>query len=197
MHLVPVSIISLMFNFANHSKDKILDRDLKKNYKAIMRNVVSVYEKYKFVIAFELRNSSELVTEKIFNAWMAGAVPIYMGSANIDKYVPGDNSYIRASDFDSPKALSDYIKQVSHDEDLYKSFHTWRDQPLRQEFLDHVDKCYFNEGTLCKLCNEVHDHTHATSEAAGYMHFNGATVLFYILFNYRPYNFQIRSNLQS
>lgn len=40
---------------------------------------VEVYEDYAFVVAFENTKAEGYVTEKIVNAFLAGAVPIYWG----------------------------------------------------------------------------------------------------------------------
>jgi hypothetical protein len=40
------------------------------------------------VLAFENNNVTDYVTEKIFNVYRAGAVPVYMGAPNIDVRPP-------------------------------------------------------------------------------------------------------------
>jgi hypothetical protein len=52
--------------------------------------MLGIYNQYKFVICFENSKTAGYVTEKIFNVFMAGSVPIYDGAPNIDHYVqPG------------------------------------------------------------------------------------------------------------
>lgn len=43
------------------------------------------------------------MTEKIFHAFGAGAVPVYMGARNVAAFIPFEHSYIDVNDFDSIK----------------------------------------------------------------------------------------------
>lgn len=49
--------------------------------------LVSVYSQYKFVICFENSKTDGYVTEKIFNVFLSGAIPIYDGAPNIGDYI--------------------------------------------------------------------------------------------------------------
>lgn len=40
-----------------------------------MMNKITIYQQYKFVLAFENHNITDYVTEKIMNAFQAGSVP--------------------------------------------------------------------------------------------------------------------------
>jgi hypothetical protein len=51
------------------------------------RELISVYSKYKFIICFENSNTDGYVTEKIFNVFLSGSIPIYDGAPNIKDYV--------------------------------------------------------------------------------------------------------------
>ncbi|CAE8721677.1 unnamed protein product [Polarella glacialis] len=64
-------------------------------------------------------------TEKIYHALVAGSVPVYVGDATIESWVP-KGSYISADDFKTPQELALYMKK----ETLYKSYLAWRQQPL-------------------------------------------------------------------
>lgn len=81
---------------------------------------------YKFVLAFE--NSAApgvqsgywapgYITEKIFCAFAAGTVPIYLGPDNVDHYIP-KNCFISYKDFSSPKEL--YRHLVNMPEETYE-----------------------------------------------------------------------------
>jgi len=52
--------------------------------------LVSIYSQYKFIICFENSKTDGYVTEKIFNVFLSGSIPIYDGAPNITDYiVPG------------------------------------------------------------------------------------------------------------
>jgi hypothetical protein len=76
-------------------------------YSGSTRRVASHYQlkidtisKYKFVLAFENTNSKDYVTEKIYHAFLAGTIPVYMGAPNAKNFIPFENSYINASGAD-------------------------------------------------------------------------------------------------
>lgn len=51
------------------------------------RELISIYAQYKFVICFENSKTDGYVTEKIFNVYLSGAIPIYDGAPNIGDYI--------------------------------------------------------------------------------------------------------------
>jgi len=63
--------------------------------------LVRIYSRYKFIICFENSKTDGYVTEKIFNVFLSGAVPIYDGAPNIHDYivagsfVPYDNNTVK------------------------------------------------------------------------------------------------------
>lgn len=80
---------------------------------------------YKFVLAIENTASESYVTEKLYYALDAGAVPIYFGAPNVWDFVP-PNSIIDGSKFSSMKELASYVKAVADDPVEYAEFHAWR-----------------------------------------------------------------------
>ncbi|KPI84270.1 putative glycosyl transferase [Leptomonas seymouri] len=57
------------------------------------------FRKYKYVLAFENSIEDDYVTEKVYNALLSGALPLYVGAMNIDEYIP--QSGLRRDDDDS------------------------------------------------------------------------------------------------
>lgn len=52
--------------------------------------LIQIYSQYKFIICFENSKTDGYVTEKIFNVFLSGSIPIYDGAPNITDYiVPG------------------------------------------------------------------------------------------------------------
>ena len=51
------------------------------------------------------------ITEKIFDCFIAGCVPIYWGANNIDKYIP-NNCFIDKRKFDDYEALHQFINNM-------------------------------------------------------------------------------------
>lgn len=68
--------------------------------------------RYRFNIAFEnCLNDCGYISEKIFDAFLAGTVPVYLGNTQIKECVPKD-SFIDASQFRSARELARYLEQV-------------------------------------------------------------------------------------
>jgi len=83
--------------------------------------VVKDHEPYRFSIAFENDHADGWVTEKIFNSFLAGCIPIYDGTDDIYKYFNKD-SFINAKDFESLEKLAEYVIKVDNDETLYNEY---------------------------------------------------------------------------
>ncbi|KAK7848597.1 alpha-(1,4)-fucosyltransferase [Quercus suber] len=80
---------------------------------------------YKFVLAIENTATESYVTEKLFYALDAGAVPIYFGAPNVWDLVP-PHSIIDGSKFNSLEELASYIKSLANDPVAYAEYHAWR-----------------------------------------------------------------------
>lgn len=83
-------------------------------------NKVKILNKYKFCICYENAHSIPgWITEKIFDSFFAGTVPIYFGCKNITDYVD-KNCFINFTDFDSYSDLFHHINTISEIE--YESY---------------------------------------------------------------------------
>ncbi len=58
-----------------------------------------------------------------------------MGAPNVDEYIPGKHSIIKVSDFESPKALADYLKMLDENDEEYARFFDWKKEPLYSGWL--------------------------------------------------------------
>lgn len=74
--------------------------------------LIDAYTQYKFVIAMENKQVEGYVTEKIINAFYAGAIPIYWGAPDINKYF-NPKAFINVSDFRNIEDCVDYIINMS------------------------------------------------------------------------------------
>lgn len=116
---------------------------------------LDICRNYKFVIAFENSIDIDYVTEKFFDPFIAGSVPVYFGAPNIKDYAPGDNCFLDVRQFENPQALSDFINTCYNDEQLYSTFFKWKNQPLCQAFLQKVIEQ--KEHPLVRLCRKVEE----------------------------------------
>ena len=92
------------------------------DYRGVKREL---FAKYPFVLAFENANCYDWVTEKPYDALLAGSVPIYMGAPNVNDYLP-PNSYIDVRFFSGPAELAAFLAATAADPVAYGAFHEWR-----------------------------------------------------------------------
>lgn len=89
-----------------------------KSYRGEVNNKLSTYEKYLFSICYEnARNVPGYISEKIFDCFFAGCVPIYWGAPNISDHIP-EHCYIDRRKFEDNEALYNHISQMKEDEYL-------------------------------------------------------------------------------
>ena len=83
------------------------------SYKGMVDNKKEVMEKYKFSICYEnAKDITGYITEKIFDSFFAGCVPVYWGANNITDHIPKE-CFIDKRDFDSYEELYGFIKNIS------------------------------------------------------------------------------------
>jgi hypothetical protein len=83
-----------------------------KNYKSPISSKIDCIKNYKFCICYEnMHNQRGYITEKIFDAMIAGVIPIYWGAKNITDYIPAD-CFIAREKFENDQQLYDYIKKM-------------------------------------------------------------------------------------
>lgn len=81
-------------------------------YRGPCRSKMDVLGSYKFSLCLENMPMQGYVTEKIFDCFYAGTVPLYLGAPDIANLVPPD-SYVDIRNFESWKDLWRYANQMS------------------------------------------------------------------------------------
>ena len=104
---------------------------------------------YKFVLAIENTMAESYVTEKLFYALDAGAIPIYFGAPNVGDFVP-PHSIIDGSKFASLELLADYVKEVAMSPVLYAAYHAWRRCGVMGPY--HHTRAVSLDSLPCRLC---------------------------------------------
>ena len=138
----------------------LLPYNLTKPHDYRFHEKITMMRMYKFHAAFENGNIVDYVTEKVYQALIAGVIPIYFGAPNIRDYVP-DNSIINVHDFqNNTQALVEHIKQVMTNETLYNSYHEWRnnDVELPTWFLKKFN--FTRVSTECRTCRYIYSLKH-------------------------------------
>ncbi|MGA9187256.1 MAG: glycosyltransferase family 10 [Methanosarcina sp.] len=88
------------------------------SYKGIIKLKREVLQKYKFAICYEnARDISGYITEKIFDCFFAGCVPVYWGAPNINEQIPAD-TFIDKKKFRTYEELYSYLRNMPDNEYL-------------------------------------------------------------------------------
>jgi len=82
-------------------------------------NKLQYLSKYKFCFCFENTSAPGYVTEKIFDSFKAGCVPVYLGAPNVEEYISSE-CFIEYRDFAGNVDLVEYLESVS--EDRYQKY---------------------------------------------------------------------------
>jgi hypothetical protein len=82
------------------------------SYQGPVKRKNDVMRQYKFAIAYENAKFPGYVTEKIFDSFFAGCVPIYEGAPDVTKYIPPE-TFIDKRNFPDYPALYRFLKGMS------------------------------------------------------------------------------------
>ena len=76
----------------------------------IVGSKIPIYKNYRFSLCFEnTLNSPGFITEKIFDSFFAGCIPVYLGGKNlIEKYIPS-NTYINYQNFSNLEEMYNFL----------------------------------------------------------------------------------------
>lgn len=109
----------------------------------------NVYKDYRFVIAMENNRVTNYVTEKVLNALISGAIPIYWGYPELVKKIFNEKAIIFVQDFESLEECADYIIKVDTIPSLYQQY---MNEP---RFITDFGKGYFDSNTPCVEYKEM------------------------------------------
>lgn len=83
------------------------------SYRGVVENKISIMSRYKFSICYE--NACGIpgyITEKIFDSFFSGCVPVYWGAPNVTEHIP-ESCFIDRRKFNSNDELYGYLKSMS------------------------------------------------------------------------------------
>lgn len=85
---------------------------IKKVYRGSVEDKYRKLSEYNFALAFENCQLSGYITEKIFDCFFAGTVPIYLGAPDIKEYIP-ENCFIDMRKFKNYEELRKFLKSLT------------------------------------------------------------------------------------
>lgn len=102
-----------------------------KNYRGPVEDKLGVMRGYKFCICYEnMRDVKGYITEKIFDCFAVGVVPVYWGASNIEEYVP-KGCFVDRREFKDNAELYAFLKGISKRE--YEGYLEAADRFLKSE----------------------------------------------------------------
>jgi hypothetical protein len=84
-------------------------------YKGAVKSKYETLSRYKFALSFENMAMAGYITEKIFDCFFVGTIPIYLGAPDVVKYIP-KSCFIDMRDFDNYAGLHTYLRNLSDDD---------------------------------------------------------------------------------
>jgi len=121
-------------------------------YKGRVDKKIEVLRKYKFAICYENgRDIDGYITEKIFDCFFAGTIPIYWGPQNIANYIP-EECFINRIRFKSHEEMYSFLSDlkqnqiVRYQENILNFLNSNSARPFsNQEFAQNIVKGILNE----------------------------------------------------
>ena len=81
-------------------------------------NKIEFLSSYKFSIAMENTEGDGYISEKIYDSFISGTIPIYYGDYTVDEYI-NPKSFILIKDEKNIKDKIEYIKEIDHNNEIY------------------------------------------------------------------------------
>jgi len=90
------------------------------SYRGIVTSKNAILKQYKFSICYEnARDIPGYITEKIFDSFFSGCIPVYWGAPNITDYIP-EETFIDRRKFNSYEELYDYM--INMNDQMYSGY---------------------------------------------------------------------------
>lgn len=118
-----------------------------KVYRGVADSKSETLGQYKFALCFENSILNGWITEKIFDCFFAGTVPIYWGAPDIEDYIPTD-CFIDMRHFSGYAELREYLKSLTE-----KEIHDYKDNA--RAFLQSPRFYPFSKAAFANLLADV------------------------------------------
>lgn len=82
---------------------------IKNVYKGVCNSKLEILSKYRFSLCYENMPMPGYVTEKIFDCFYAGTIPVYLGAPDVNQFIPSD-TYINRTHY---KNLTDLYRDIT------------------------------------------------------------------------------------
>ncbi len=88
---------------------------IKKVYKGPVKDKYKKLSEYNFALAYESCSLEGYITDKIFDCFLVGTIPIYYGAPDIENYIP-KKCFVDRRDFKNYEELRKFLKSLTESE---------------------------------------------------------------------------------
>lgn len=121
----------------------------RKSYKGKIDKKIKVLSQYKFCFCYEnFKTIPGYITEKIWDCFFAGCIPVYYGAPNILNYIP-DNCFIDFRNFSSYEDLYNFLNSI--DQKKYEEYISNITKFLQTEKAYTFSADYFVESIMSEI----------------------------------------------
>lgn len=127
------------------------------SYKGLIDSKFETMQNYKFAICYEnIKDQNGYITEKVFDCFFAGCVPIYWGAKNVTEHIPKE-CFIDKRKFESFEEIYEYIKNM--DERTYMSYLDAIEEFLNSSKVDPFRAETFANTIVNEILKDVDDNS--------------------------------------
>ena len=109
-------------------------------WRGAVASKAEVLSRYTFAICFENMVLERWITEKIFDCFLAGTIPVYLGAPDITRWIPPE-CFVDMRRFNGYEELREYLQQLSPAEiDAYR--HAARDYLRSESFAPFTKEAF-------------------------------------------------------
>lgn len=95
---------------------------------------------------------------QVYEALLAGTVPVYRGARMITSYMPSADSFINANQMSAIRLAHELIRLADpRNRAEYEKFFRFKSRPLPQAFVAMANRSYAHPNMLCRLCEYAHN----------------------------------------
>ena len=116
------------------------------SYAGLVQDKLETISRFKFCICYEnAKMIPDYITEKIFDCFFSGTVPVYLGAPNVTDFIPSD-IFIDRRNFRTIKDLYSYMRGMSEEE--YNQYLKLTKKFLKSEKMQIFSADYFVDQIL-------------------------------------------------
>lgn len=133
------------------------------SYRGRVASKLETLQNYRFSICYEnVRDIPGYITEKIFDCFFSGCVPIYWGASNVADYIPRE-CFIDRRKFSSHEDLHRYLTKITEQD--YQSYQIAIQSFLESPKAKPFSAEYFAEQISSTLLSALHHISHDSTDS--------------------------------